>query len=211
MRVVGPQVGLRIFVHNPRTGGVGWVDAPAVGPEDPAKATLPLRELSGVSVALPKAVRTNSATAHIYAHEGPTAIDFGLVGPTGTTLTVIGPVLEGRVFVFNPATENYGWVNLGDLVTTDGSPVGPSTPASAPDPAVSTTASATSDVVTTRADVRLWSNATANAIDFGPAGPRGTRLVLAGPREGSRVYVFNPATQNYAWVDASDVAAASDP
>ena len=40
MRVVGPQVGTRIFVSNPRSGGVGWVDAAAVGPEDPAKANL---------------------------------------------------------------------------------------------------------------------------------------------------------------------------
>ena len=202
MQVVGPQVGTRIFVSNPRTGGVGWVDAAVVGPEDPAKSNLPLLPPAEALLGFPKAVKTIDATVHVYAHEGPSAIDFGLVGPSGTALTVIGPALEGRVFVFNPMTENYGWVNLTDVVTMDGAPVG------VPDlEAPATPAPITGDVVTMVDGVHLWSNATSAAVDFGVVGQKGSRLTLVGPREGARALVINPATENVAWVDLDVISA----
>ena len=206
MRVVGPQVGTRIFVSNPRSGGVGWVDAAAVGPEDPAKANLPLLPPAEATLALPSSVKTNSATVHVYAHEGPAAIDFGLVGPSGTALTVIGPALEGRVFVFNPVTENYGWVNLAEVVTLEGVPVGGTASPASPEPN-KPPVPVTGDVVTLRNGVRLWSNATSTAVDFGEVGPEGTRLTLAGPREGPRALVFNPKTENYGWIDIESISA----
>jgi hypothetical protein len=206
MRVVGPQVGTRIFVSNPRSGGVGWVDAAAVGPEDPAKANLPLLPPAEATLALPSSVKTNSATVHVYAHEGPAAIDFGLVGPSGTALTVIGPALEGRVFVFNPVTENYGWVNLAEVVTLEGVPVGGTAAPASPEPN-KPPVPVTGDVVTLRNGVRLWSNATSTAVDFGEVGPEGTRLTLAGPREGPRALVFNPKTENYGWIDIESISA----
>jgi hypothetical protein len=163
-------------------------------PPTPAKPEAP--------ATLPNSVRTRSAFVHVYAHEGPSAIDFGLVGPSGTALTVIGPALEGRVFVFNPVTENYGWVNLTDVVTMDGAPVG------VPDlDAPATPAPITGDVVTMVDGVHLWSNATSAAVDFGVVGQKGSRLTLVGPREGARALVINPATENVAWVDLDVISA----
>ena len=136
------------------------------------------------SGALPKLVRTTNPDAHAFAHEGPGAIDFGPVGPVGTVLTVIGPQLEGRLFVFNPVTENYGWVNLTDTVAVDGPPA-PTPVVTTPTRTASTSAttvptvptvSVPSTARTRSADARVFSNPTAAAIDFGPVGPIGTVL-----------------------------------
>ena len=207
MRVVGPQVGTRIFVSNPRSGGVGWVDAAAVGPEDPAKANLPLLPPAEATLALPSSVKTISATVHVYAHEGPAAIDFGLVGPSGTALTVIGPALEGRVFVFNPVTENYGWVNLAEVVTIDGSPVGQPAPVNLPATPAKPEAPAAlpSSVKTISATVHVYAHEGPAAIDFGLVGPSGTALTVIGPALEGRVFVFNPVTENYGWVNLAEV------
>ena len=62
----------------------------------------------------------------------------GPVGPAGTVLTVIGPQLEGRLFIFNPVTENYGWVNLTDIEPVAGPP--------APTPVVTTPTRTTTPV-----------------------------------------------------------------
>ena len=207
MRVVGPQVGRRIFVSNPRTGGVGWVDASAVGPEDPAKANLPLLPPSEPVTKIPDTVKTSSATVHVYAHEGPDAIDFGLVGPAGTVLTVIGPALDGRVFVFNPVTENYGWVNLAEVVTLDGTPVGQAIPLT---PAIGTSTPAApvvlpKNVKTTSATVHVYAHEGPSAADFGLVGPAGTVLTVIGPALDGRVFVFNPVTENYGWVNLAEV------
>jgi hypothetical protein len=206
MRVVGPQVGTRIFVSNPRTGGVGWVDAAVVGPEDPAKAGLPLLPPAEATLALPKAVKTNSGTAHVYAHEGPTAIDFGLVGPMGTTLMVIGPALEGRVFVFNPVTGNYGWVNLAEVVTLDGTPVGQAVPV-VPVPVATPDATVTlpKAVKANSGTAHVYAHEGPTAIDFGLVGPMGTTLTVIGPALEGRVFVFNPVTENYGWVNLAEV------
>ncbi len=159
---------------------------------------------------LPKLVRTTNPDAHAFAHEGPGAIDFGPVGPAGTVLTVIGPQLEGRLFVFNPVTENYGWVNLTDTVAVDGPPA-PTPVATTPTRTTSASAttvptvSAPSTARTRSADVRVFSNPTAAAIDFGPVGPAGTVLTVIGPQDGSRTFIFNPVTENYGWVDVNDL------
>ena len=159
---------------------------------------------------LPKLVRTTNPDAHAFAHEGPGAIDFGPVGAAGTVLTVIGPQLEGRLFVFNPVTENYGWINLTDTVAVDGPPA-PTPVAMTPTRTASTSATtvptvpAPSTARTRSADVRVFSNPTAAAIDFGPVGPAGTVLTVIGPQDGSRIFIFNPVTENYGWVDVNDL------
>jgi len=58
--------------------------------------------------------------AHIFS--GPTrdAVDFGVAAPQFTKFTVVGPQVGGRVFVHNPVTDNYGWLDAGA--------VGPSVP-----------------------------------------------------------------------------------
>jgi hypothetical protein len=47
-------------------------------------------------------------------------VDYGLAGPQFTIYTVVGPQVAGRIYVFNPTTLNYGWI--------DASGVGPSGP-----------------------------------------------------------------------------------
>ena len=213
LTVIGPAIEGRVFVFNPVTENYGWVNLAEVVTIDgspvgqPAPVNLPATPAKPEApAALPSSVKTISATVHVYAHEGPAATDFGLVGPAGTALTVIGPALEGRVFVFNPVTENYGWVNLAEVVTLEGVPVGGTAAPASPEPN-KPPVPVTGDVVTLRNGVRLWSNATSTAVDFGEVGPEGTRLTLAGPREGPRALVFNPKTENYGWIDIESISA----
>lgn len=53
----------------------------------------------------------------------------------------------------------------------------------------------------------LWSGPDTHAVDYGPIKP-GTSLLVVRPPEGSRVFVYVPATRNYAWVDATNVSSA---
>ena len=60
---------------------------------------------------------------HIYS--GPCRcptdpVDFGVAGPQFTTFTVAGPQVGDRILVYNPITNNYGWI--------DAPAVGPSGP-----------------------------------------------------------------------------------
>ena len=189
--------------------------APASTPvvTTPTRTTTPVAAAPTRAPAVPGTptlVRTTKPDAHVFAHEGPGAADFGLIGPVGTVLTVIGPQLEGRLFVFNPVTENYGWVNLTDTVAVDGPPA-PTPVVTTPTRTASTSAttvptvSAPSTARTRSADVRVFSNPTAAAIDFGPVGPSGTVLTIIGPQNGSRTFIFNPVTENYGWVEVADL------
>ena len=60
-------------------------------------------------------------------------------------------------------------------------------------------------VVTLDPEARLWSGVQADAADFGPVGPQFSSLVVVAPQVRSRLYVFNPATENYGWIDVSAV------
>lgn len=54
-------------------------------------------------------------------------------------------------------------------------------------------------------NVHIWSGPTSDAIDFGVAGPQGTVYQVVGPQVLGRIYVFDPVTQGYGWIDASGV------
>lgn len=56
----------------------------------------------------------------------------------------------------------------------------------------------------------LWSNTNSTAISFGKVRPF-TYLRLEGPVENSRIYVFNPKTQGFAYVDAGLVGPSTAP
>jgi hypothetical protein len=56
----------------------------------------------------------------------------------------------------------------------------------------------------------LWSNSGPTAISFGTVRPF-TYLRLHGEVEGSRIYVYNPKTQNFAYVDAENVGPSTAP
>jgi hypothetical protein len=64
--------------------------------------------------------------------------------------------------------------------------------------------------VAPREPTQLWSGAEREAPAFGTAAA-GLPLQVAGPVGGSRIFVFNPMTQNIAWVDAAAVEPIAEP
>ena len=55
------------------------------------------------------------------------------------------------------------------------------------------------------ADLKIYSGWDDNAASFGPAGPQFTTFRVVAPQIGKRIYVFNPVTDNYGWIDAEGV------
>ena len=49
--------------------------------------------------------------AHIYSGPFDTDVDYGVAGPQFTTFTVVAPQVGTRIFVYNPFTQNYGWID----------------------------------------------------------------------------------------------------
>jgi hypothetical protein len=47
----------------------------------------------------------------MWSSPDPDAVDFGLVGPQFTRLTVVGPQVGDRIFVYNAFSGGYGWVD----------------------------------------------------------------------------------------------------
>ena len=54
------------------------------------------------------------------------ADDFGLVGPQFTTLTVVGPQVGNRIYVFNTFSGGYGWVDADGVGPASAAPAIPS-------------------------------------------------------------------------------------
>lgn len=64
--------------------------------------------------------------------------------------------------------------------------------------------------VQNHAETQLWSGPDAQAISFGRV-PQWSYFKVVAPQQGSRLHVFNPITQNYAYVDAAAVGPSSPP
>lgn len=60
-------------------------------------------------------------------------------------------------------------------------------------------------------NVHMWSGPTTDASDFGTAGPQGTIFPVVGPQVLNRIYVFDPVTQGYGWIDASGIGPSGAP
>ena len=58
-------------------------------------------------------------------------------------------------------------------------------------------------VASHRDDLRVYSGPTAGAEDYGPAGPAFTLFTVLGPQVAQRLFVLNPATGAYGWVDVA--------
>ena len=80
---------------------------------------LPLDRLQGtlfLPVFLtPSWVQSTRASARIYGGPMPDAVAFGLAGPQFTVFPVVAPQVAGRIKVFNPVTEGYGWIDASDV------------------------------------------------------------------------------------------------
>ena len=218
----------RYFVVNEETGNYAWIDVSNVRPYVPVLTPSPTvtRVLTPTVTSVPSAsaastARTRSADVRVFSNPTAAAIDFGPVGPAGTVLTVIGPQDGSRTFIFNPVTENYGWVNLTDIEPVAGPP--------APTPVVTTPTRTTTPVATTSTkpampsgalpklvrttnpDAHVFAHEGPGAADFGLIGPVGTVLTVIGPQLEGRLFVFNPVTENYGWVNLTDTIAVDGP
>jgi hypothetical protein len=57
-------------------------------------------------------------------------------------------------------------------------------------------------------DVHLFSGPTSSAVDFGPVPAQFTVFMVLGPPVGGRLFVYDPASVSYGWIDASGVGPA---
>jgi hypothetical protein len=52
---------------------------------------------------------------HIYSGPFAEGVDYGVAGPQYTTFTVVAPQVGSRLFVYNPTTDNYGWIDVSGI------------------------------------------------------------------------------------------------
>jgi hypothetical protein len=59
----------------------------------------------------------------------------------------------------------------------------------------------------------MWSgpSSQSDAVSFGATSGQFCSFLMVLPPEGDRLYVFNPYSQNYLWIDAVDVGPAGPP
>jgi hypothetical protein len=77
---------------------------------------LPISSLQGTlflpSVMIPATVQNFDPNAHIFSGWAANAFDFGSAGAQFTMFTVVGPQVGGRLFVYDPISNNYGWLDV---------------------------------------------------------------------------------------------------
>jgi hypothetical protein len=56
----------------------------------------------------------------------------------------------------------------------------------------------------------IWSGPDGRAVAFGTR-PQWSFFLVVAPQQGPRLFVFDPSTQNYAWIDAADVGPSGGP
>lgn len=105
LRVDAPQSGPRLFVWNPLTQGNAWVDANAVGPVGTPSA----EELSALTGFQPWWAETFMPTWG-WSAETSDAARWGAID-MWRFLQVVMPDFNGRVYVRDPLTNSYAWVD----------------------------------------------------------------------------------------------------
>ena len=60
-------------------------------------------------------------------------------------------------------------------------------------------------------ETHIYSSPSEGAIDFGEAGPQFTTFTVVAPQVGYRIYVYNPITKGYGWIDAREVGPTTAP
>jgi len=98
-------------------GGPLGTTAPAgINPLGTASLRVSLADLRGAlflpTTLVPAYVANFDANVHIYSSPFVGATDYGLAGPQFTTFTVVAPQVGSRLYVYNPATDNYGWIDV---------------------------------------------------------------------------------------------------
>ena len=104
-----------------RDGFAGYVRPPAIFDPNTGRTTLsiPVQNLQGTlflpAIIVPATVVTLDPDAHLWSGIQSDAADFGPVGPQFSTLVVVAPQVRSRLYVFNPLTENYGWIDVSSI------------------------------------------------------------------------------------------------
>jgi hypothetical protein len=60
-------------------------------------------------------------------------------------------------------------------------------------------------------NVHIWSSFEAHAVDFSAAGPAFTTFRGVAPQGGWRIFVFNPESNNYSWIDVAGLGPVAPP
>jgi hypothetical protein len=85
---------------------------------------LPMAQLQGTlflpARLSPAWVANHDPSVHIWSGPAGGAVDFGFAGRQFTTFSVVAPQVGPRFFVYNPVTDNYGWIDAPGV-----GPVGP--------------------------------------------------------------------------------------
>jgi len=108
-RVLAPQERSRLFVYNPLSDSVGWIDALAVGP-------IPTPTVEQLAALLaPPPFETWWAMTHTpaiaWSAPGPDAVAWTRI-PQWRYLQVIAPDESGRVLTLDPRNDGYGYIDI---------------------------------------------------------------------------------------------------
>jgi hypothetical protein len=68
----------------------------------------------------PAWVMNHDPQVHIWSGPTSDAVDFGVAAPQFTVMPVVGPQVDGRIYVYNPYRGDYGWIDAAGV-----GPVGP--------------------------------------------------------------------------------------
>ena len=119
-----------VFAYLFSTGGgigpgfTGYLRAPAEFDPSTGRQKWSIRvdeaaDVLFMPVALQPAYVANFGEAtHIYSSPSEGAIDFGEAGPQFTTFTVVAPQVGYRIYVYNPITKGYGWIDAREVGPT---------------------------------------------------------------------------------------------
>jgi 3D (Asp-Asp-Asp) domain-containing protein len=133
-------------------------------------------------------------TTGLWSSQRSNAALFRTVQP-GAVFRAVLPQRGPRLHVWDPSAENYAYI--------DGADVGPvGDPEAAPTEA--------QQWVSVHRATGLWSNRKKDAVLFRTVQP-GASFRLVAPQKGDRLHVWDPSTENYAYVDAIDVGPSGPP
>ena len=96
----------------------------------------------------------------------------------------------------------------GPALTPADPPIGSPTPVSTETPEEDSEPEFEPWWVQNHRETELWSGVNQGAVSFGTV-PQWTTFLVVEPQDGPRLYVFNPATEDYAYIDADAVGPAS--
>ncbi|HEX2922916.1 MAG TPA: hypothetical protein VHS28_02675, partial [Chloroflexota bacterium] len=150
----------------------------------------------------------NHQETQLWSGVDSNAVSFASVPQWGYYM-VVSPQVGTRLYVFNPLTRNYAYV--------EAAAVGPSlAPPASYLSSLATGSDGAAGVpfspwwVQNHKETQLWSGPDGRAVSFGRV-PQWSKFQVAKPQSGARLLVWNPSTDDYAYIDASVVGPSGAP